>query len=112
MKKSDLKSGMIVEYRNGDKRLVVNDDLIGASGSGVLSDYDNDLKCVGYDDLDIMKLYKYKVVRNFSELFEDDNLELIREREEIKLSVKEIEILKALKTLGYEFLTRDYNTYL
>lgn len=112
MKKNELKSGMIVEYRNGNRRLVVNDDLIGSSGAGFLSYYDDDLKYVGndvYDVLDIIKVYKYKYCMRLNRLLEDDSLDLIWERKEIKLTDKEIEILKALKLLGFNFLARDEN---
>src|SRR5690606_23857980 len=106
MKKSDLKSGMIVEYRDGIKRLVVNNDLIG-DGYLSLSYYNDDLKHDEYSDLDIIKVYRYKRVRSFSYLLKDNNLELIWERKEYELTSHEIEILKALQTLGYKWLARD-----
>lgn len=107
MKKNELKSGMIVEYRDGEKRLVIDNDLIGDDGHSSLSNFNDDLKHILYSDLDIIKVYKYKYTYIFSELLKDDNLNLIWERKEIKLTDKEIEILKALKVLGYEFLSRD-----
>lgn len=109
MKKSDLRSGMIVEYRDGIKRLVVNDDLIGDDGHLSLSNYNDDLKHDEYSDLDIIKVYRYKRVRSFSYLLKDDNLELISERKEqkIQLTKEQIKILKALKTLGFNWIARD-----
>ena len=108
MKKSDLKNGMIVEYRNGFRRLVVNDELIGDDGHLSLTEYNDDLKINElYRNLDIIKVYKYKLGWSFNRLLDDDNLELIWERKEYELTKREIEILKALKTLDYEFLVRN-----
>ncbi len=88
MKKNELKSGM------------------------VLTNYNDYLKNGLFSDLDIIKVYKYKSPCPFNALLENNNLDLIWEREEIKLTDKEIEVLKALKTLGYEFLARDEDTEL
>jgi len=98
---------MVVEYRDGIKRLVVNNDLIGDDGHLSLSNYNDDLKHDEYSDLDIIKVYRYKRVRSFSYLLKDNNLELIWERKEYELTSHEIEILKALQTLGYKWLARD-----
>lgn len=110
MKKNELKSGIIVEYRKGYKRLVVNDNLIGEDTYTSLSNFNDDLKHKTYNGFDIIKIYNYRFAGNFSQLLEDVNLNLIWERKEIKLTDREIEILKALKVLGYEFLARDENT--
>lgn len=107
MKKNELKNDMIVELRNGDKRLVVDDNLFGNNGFDHLSNYKDDLKNKEFSVLDIIKVYKYKFARSFYSILDYDNLNLIWERKEIKLTDKEIEILKALKVLGYEFLSRD-----
>lgn len=100
MKKSDLKSGMVVEYRDGRKRLVVNDDLIGDDGSLSLTYYNDDLKDNEYSvldsDFDIIKVYRYKDNRSLSYLLKDDNLELIWERKDNKLTNKELKSTKDL----------------
>lgn len=100
MKKNELKSGMIVEFRDGgNKRLVVGDHLIGEKGFSRLSHYDDDLKrTIGnnINRLDIIKVYKYKSVGNFSELFEDDNLDLIWERKEKELDKWQLEHMKPI----------------
>ena len=97
MKKTELKSGMIVEYHNGKKRLIVNNNLIGDDAYTCLSNYSDDLRNIAHSDLDIMKVYNYNAPGGFNRLLEDDNLVLIWEHKEIKLTNKEIEILKALK---------------
>lgn len=109
MKKSDLKSGMVVEYRKGDKRLVVNNDLISDDGHYTLTAYNDDLKDKTSSNLDIIKVYRYIRSGNISQLLDDDNLELICERKEHELTSHEIDVLKALKTLGYEWLSRDFD---
>ena len=112
MKKNELKTGMVVELHNGDKRLVFDDNLFGNNGFDRLSNYNDDLKDESVRDFDIMKVYNYKSLVKFSELLNYDNLELIWERKEIELTDKEIEILKALKVLGFKYLARDEYVYL
>ena len=41
MKKNELKSGMVVEYRDGEKRLVIDNDLIGDDGHLTLTNYND-----------------------------------------------------------------------
>lgn len=61
--KSDLKNRMVVEYRNGNRRLVVGDVLLGDNYWCSLSQYGDDLKRksrrVGEDcsNYDIMKVF-------------------------------------------------------
>src|SRR5690606_5211968 len=96
----------------GDKRLVVNDDLIGVNGSASLSIFNDDLRYRNSGALDIIKVYKYKQCINLNELLKDDNLDLIWERKDIELTDREIEVLKGLKVLGFKFLARDLSSYL
>ena len=112
MKKNELKSGMVVEYRDGDKRLVIDNDLIGDDGHLTLTNYNDYLKNGLFSDLDIIKVYKYKSPCPFNALLENNNLDLIWERKESELTDKEIEILNALKVLGYVWLARDRNSEL
>lgn len=42
--KSDLKDGMIIEYRDGRMRLVLNNHLIGKDGYYELNQYSEDMK--------------------------------------------------------------------
>lgn len=92
--KSDLKDGMVVEYRCKDygKRMVVGNMLIGEEGSHRLEAYENDLT-QGYakSQLSIIRVYKIKNERNFKHIMDDDNLELIWERKEPKkMTVEEM----------------------
>lgn len=81
--KADLKDGMIVEYRKGYRRLVINGYLIGKDSNYKLDNYHSDLKC-SYSDLDIMKVFKVRRIVILNELFDTENLELIWERDETK----------------------------
>lgn len=103
--KSDLKTGMIVETREGIKYVVLLNacmfgDLI-VNGNDLcwngLSNYNDELiEHHGYNELDIVKVYKPKHPYTIH-TFEEDALELIWEREEYKeMTIAEIE-----KELGY-----------
>lgn len=80
MKKSSLKTGMIVEYRNKEKRLVLLDDfmrgdiLVNKDTFILLQEFNEDLKSIYKSEYDIVKIYKRK---NYQINFEDHNLELI-----------------------------------
>lgn len=102
--KSDLKDGMVVEYRRKDygKRMVVGNMLIGEEGSHRLEAYENDLT-QGYAEsqLSIIRVYKIKNERNFKHIMHDDNLELIWERKKLKKMTVE-EMRKKLEELTGE----------
>lgn len=57
--KADLKDGMIVENREGNRRLVLvsKNTLIGGDGWSSLNEYNDDLTSGGFMNLDIMKVY-------------------------------------------------------
>ena len=91
--KADLKDGMVVEYQNGFRRLVVGDMLIGQNGWLDLGEFNYDLRCSGYDleSLHIVKAYKIKCPGGFGAILDDNNLELIWQRTETKhMTVKEM----------------------
>jgi hypothetical protein len=63
MKKSDLKTGMWVEYRNGIKRLVAlntrwGDVLVGFDGNACLGNFKESLEHEFLKDMDIVKVYE------------------------------------------------------
>lgn len=97
MKKSDLKNGMVVELRNG-KRFLIVDDLGISKDSCINLDgffgYDKNLNDVtGYSEFDITKIYKTRGY-TFKNLFDNERLILIWEREETKLSNEDKQIIK------------------
>lgn len=83
-KKQDLKSGMVVEYRNGERRIVIDNMLIGKDGFSTLNSYREELKNNNSDEYTIVKTYKISEARTFAYVLNDNNLELIWERTEVK----------------------------
>lgn len=107
MKKSDLRSGMIVELRDGKRYLFTSYVLLDFDGYIMMINYDEDLKSKYYASQDIVRVYKGNNPHSLTSMFQDTYLTLQWERKEPKLTNEEIEILEALKTLGYEWLARD-----
>lgn len=92
--KSDLKDGMVVEYRCValGRRLVVKDMLIGIDGSSNLKNYNDDLTEIdGGPELSIIRVYKIKYTKRFENILDDNNLELIWERTQKKMTVEEMQ---------------------
>ncbi|MCZ0666590.1 hypothetical protein OZZ17_03440 [[Ruminococcus] gnavus] len=90
--KSDLKSGMVVEYNDNyfGKRLVIGGFLIGEDGYSDLGGYNENLKNVA-SGLEIVRVYKIKCMEKISSIMHDDNLELIWERKKLKkMTVEEM----------------------
>ena len=89
--KADLRDGMVVKYRNGDKRMVVNEALIGEDGYADRNCFREDLTHRYFKDLDIVGVYAIKEYSNFADMLSDYNLELIWERTETKkMTVEEM----------------------
>ena len=96
--KADLKDGMVVEYRNGKRRLVFNYTFTGIDGYLEFSNYTNNLtyNYISHEDprsFDIVKIYEIKYIGKIPDMFSDYNLNLLWERpEEYKeMTVEEIE---------------------
>ena len=90
--KADLENGMVVEYRDGQKRLVLNNYLIGTNGYYELSDYKEDMKNQECSDLDIMRVFTISSVTTLDCIFHIENLNLIWERKETKkMTVEEMQ---------------------
>ena len=83
MTKSDLKNGMVVEIKDGDKYLVHNDLLLGKDGYIHLNNYDEDLilKDRNKNRFDIIRIYK-SIPYSLMGILNDKYLTLIWEREE------------------------------
>lgn len=107
--KSLLKSGYIVEVANGNRYWVIlNKDKLQFVNDGwlKLSDYDDDLRVEDYCEFDVMKIFKPKgqLWSIDMECYDDKDLEIIWEREE----VQEYPELKE----GMVIKTRDNRIYL
>lgn len=89
-KKADLRDGMVVEYRDGDRRLVIDECLVGKDSHYELSAYNENLENE-YPRLTIMKVFKICRRAILDSILDDDNLELIWERKEPKkMTVEEM----------------------
>lgn len=87
--KADLKDGMVVEYKDGRRRLVIGDVLYGTDGCLETDRYNENLEIKGIGkDLTIQKVYEIKIgyPKDIGEIFERENLVLVWEREKIKES--------------------------
>lgn len=109
MRKQDLVSGMILETRNGKRYLFVNGNIVNFDGYVMFSNYSEDLKNELVKNCDVVKVYEIEIAYSLTDIFKDANLTLIWERKEYELTDREIEVLKVLSLLGYEWLARDEN---
>lgn len=109
MELKDLKTGMVVETRDGTKYLIVNRDgkLYGIGMNGYMPldggyPHKSDMTWPDGSDLDIMKVFKPEL-RKFSSMLSDER-NCIWNREKVrKMTVSEI-----CKELGYEVeIARD-----
>lgn len=99
--KADLKDGMVVEQRNGDKKMVISEALIGEDGYSDQNCFREDLTHRYFKDLDIVGVYAIQEYNNFADMLSDYNLELIWERKEPKKMTVE-EMRKKLEELTGE----------
>ena len=113
MKKSDLKNGMVVEVRNGKRFLIVSNWGIGKDSciklNGLVG-YDENLYDINGDStFDITKIY-ISSGRTFNNLFNNERLNLIWEREEKQeLSNEDKQIIKkGLKKIQEECKSHKY----
>lgn len=89
--KADLRDGMVVKHRNGDKKMVISEALIGEDGYSDRNCFREDLTYRYFKDLDIVGVYAIKEYSNFADMLSDYNLELIWERKEPKkMTVEEM----------------------
>lgn len=92
--KSDLKDGMVVEQRNGNRYLVLAGMAVRECGHNKISRYTNNLEWYGTNrGGDIVKVYRiiHESPGTIEEAFCDRNLELIWERKEPKkMTVEEM----------------------
>lgn len=92
--KADLKDGMVVEQRNGNRYLVLAGMAVRECGHNKISRYTNNLEWYGTNrGGDIVKVYRiiHESPGTIEEAFCDRNLELIWERKEPKkMTVEEM----------------------
>lgn len=91
--KADLRDGMVVEQRDGNMYLVLAGMAVRKCGYNEMNCYTDDLKCKGYTEEDIVKVYRItpESLRRIEDVFIKSNLELIWERKEPKkMTVEEM----------------------
>lgn len=99
--KADLKPGMVVEYRCGDRRFFVNDLFMSLDyGWSSITEYSDDLLNSNNKELDIIKVYTAHspVLRD---IFKDFTLIHIWERKEAK-PYKEMTVAEIEEKLGFK----------
>ncbi|WP_378962147.1 hypothetical protein [Mediterraneibacter gnavus] len=102
--KADLKDGMVVEQRDGNRYLVLAGVAVRECGRNEISGYTNNLEWYGtYRGGDIVKVYRIipESLGSIEEVFDKSNLELIWERKEPKKMTVE-EMRKKLEELTGE----------
>lgn len=112
MLKKDLLSGMILELRNGKRYLLINETMINFDIALTINWFEDDLTYSPDNQQDIVKVYRSSMLYSLKDTFKDKHLDLIWERKEsneIDLTDREVEILKALKVFGHTYIARDSN---
>lgn len=100
--KADLKDGMVVEYNNGERGIVLKENLVSEYGYLKLESYNSHLEFEGHrpEDWLIKKVYETHAHR-LDTIFETENLTLIWERKE-KPKPVEMTLEEVCKALGKE----------
>jgi hypothetical protein len=98
--KANLKDGMVVEYSNGERRMVLGEKLVSDFGCAFLEGLTDTLEHIQYDDMTIDKVYK-SMSLTLDNYFKDYNLTLIWERPKEE-PVKEMTVAEIEKELGYK----------
>lgn len=94
MKKSDLKPGMVVEYANGKRRLVIEfcDKLVllGNNNWGDLAILSEDLVCLFNEDFTIDKVYKPGYMSGLNSMLTSEQLCIWERPKSVELTMEEI----------------------
>lgn len=105
MRKSDLQNGMAVEFRNGQRGIVINDFITSLNDYRMLTTFKDDLKHKFNKNFDIIKIYNIHKAQSLPYIL--NHLQLIWERPlEIQLTEQEINVLSSLE-LQYKYIARD-----
>ena len=105
---SDLEDGMVVEYRNGEKRLFMYNSFVGIDSYGDIKNYNQNFsQNQNFFELDIVKIYKlYSFKCGFDGLFNERNLTLIFDaeahRNKFRISQRKSEIENEMAKLQEE----------
>ena len=116
MKKKDLKNGMIVETRDKHKLLVLGNKIMSRNKYDLLTSYKSNLTSKVNEEFDIIKVYKIKSLYVLNDIFKDEYLSLIWEREEEKKRKYNWELSKNAKNIlkkipkKYKWLAKDVDT--
>lgn len=116
MKKKDLKNGMIVETRDKHKLLVLGNKIMSRNKYDLLTSYKSNLTSKVNEEFDIVKVYKIKNLYVLNDIFKDEYLSLIWEREEEKKRKYNWELSKNAKNIlkkipkKYKWLAKDVDT--
>ena len=104
---SDLEDGMVVEYRNGEKRLLLNGSFLGIDSYAIITDFNEDLSHRLLKKSDIVKVYKVNsfdhslislpVISNLTLIFDAE-----AHRNKSKVSQRKYEIENEIKKLQEE----------
>jgi hypothetical protein len=103
MKKSDLKTGMWVEYRNGEKRMVAlntkeGDVLIGIEyGRALLSGFNENLEHKFHNSMGIVAIYQANC---YGDILKEEKAKKIWERQEVIEMTLEEACKKLRDTMG------------
>jgi hypothetical protein len=98
--KADLKDGMVVEYRDGDRRMVMGNKFISDFGFAFLHNFTNTLEGKCFDSMTIDKIYKSSS-HTLDGYFKNYNLTLIWKRP-TEEPIKEMTVAEIEKELGYK----------
>lgn len=100
---SDLKTGLVVEYANGKRALVVKNRLLSVDGYNSLESYNEDLTCANprytinrIYTVDLNEVYKLEDFLSF------ENLELVWERKNFVSEPRKMTKAEIEAQLGYE----------
>lgn len=107
MRKSDLQNGMAVEFRNGQRGIVINDFITSLNDYRMLTTFKDNLKHKFNKNIDIIKIYNINKEQSLQYIL--NHLQLIWERPlEIQLTEQEINVLSSLEP-QYKYIARDLN---
>lgn len=98
--KADLKDGMVVEFYDTTRRMIIGDNISGYSTFVKLGDFTNTLEHKKFRELTIDKVYK-STATTLNNCFADKYLTLIWERPKEE-PIKEMTIAEVEKILGHK----------